>query len=69
MNATADRPSSPSQVRPTLADLQRAQLQALRDGDRHRVARLQAAIFRRVESAQVDANDPADPADPASSED
>jgi hypothetical protein len=59
MNATADRPSSSSQVRPTVADLQRAQLQALRDGDRRRVARLQAAIFRRVESAQADADDPA----------
>ena len=69
MNATADRPSSPSQVRPTVADLQRAQLQALRDGDRRRVARLQAAIFRRLESAQADADDPADAADPASSED
>ena len=58
MNATADRPSSPSQVRPTLMDLQLAQLQALRDGDRRRVARLQAAIFRRLESAQTDAANP-----------
>ena len=53
MNATEDRPSSPSRARPTVADLQRAQLQALRDGDRLRVARLQAAIFRRLEAAQA----------------
>lgn len=58
MNATADRPSSPSQVRPTLMDLQRAQLQALRDGDSQRVASLQAAIFRRLEQAQADAVSP-----------
>jgi hypothetical protein len=58
MNATEDRPSSPSQVRPTLMDLQRAQMQALRDGDRRRVAALQAAIFRRLEAAQADATIP-----------
>jgi hypothetical protein len=55
MNLIADRPSSPSQVRPTLMDLQRAQLAALRNGDRRRVAALQAAIFRRLEQAQADA--------------
>jgi hypothetical protein len=58
MNATDDRPSSPSQVRPTLMDLQRAQMQALRDGDRRRVAALQTAIFRRLEAAQADATSP-----------
>ena len=60
MNAIADDPSTPSQVRPTLMDLQRAQLMALRDGDRRRVAALQAAIFRRLENAQADALNPED---------
>lgn len=59
MNAIGDD-SSPSQVRPTIMDLQRAQLAALRDGDRRRVATLQAAIFQRLESAQADALTPED---------
>lgn len=55
MSATADRPSSDSQVRPTMMELQRAQLDALRDGNRCRVAMLQEAIFERLARAQSDA--------------
>lgn len=58
MNTTADRPSSDSQVRPTMMELQRAQLAALRDGNRARVEMLQVAIFERLALAQADAVKP-----------
>jgi hypothetical protein len=52
MDSTATRPSD-SRQRPTMIDLQRAQMAALRSGDRRRVAAYQAMIFRRLEEAQA----------------
>lgn len=46
-------------ARPTLADLQRAQLHAARAGDRRRAAAYALVIRRRVEAAQADARRPA----------
>jgi hypothetical protein len=42
-------------VRPTLADLQRAQVQALREGDRKRAAMYAVLAYRRVGAAHRDA--------------
>jgi hypothetical protein len=44
-------------VRPTLADLQRAQAHAMRDGDRGRAARYAVLVRRRVQDAQRYAQD------------
>ena len=38
---------------PTLMELQRTQLEALRDGDDARVEDCQDAVFRRLEEAQA----------------
>jgi hypothetical protein len=40
---------------PTLMELQRIQLEALRDGNRRRAENCQEAVFRRLEQAQADA--------------
>ena len=40
---------------PTLMELQRTQLEALRDGNGRRAADCQEAVFRRLEQAQAEA--------------
>jgi hypothetical protein len=64
MNATAlhqtmkydlGRASNLARERPTLSDLRRAQIAALRRGDRRRVAAYQAVIFHRLEAVQAEA--------------
>jgi hypothetical protein len=40
---------------PTLMELQRRQLEALRDGNRRRAENCQEAVFRRLEQAQDEA--------------
>jgi len=55
MNANTYKLGPASEVtreRPTVADLQRAQLHALRRGDRRRAAAYAAVVRRRVELAQ-----------------